>query len=164
MTPHVLMSGLWFYAEGDKLPYYIANVQGSTALLVRKQSNGQFTDSTHALFVDLKGIPLDRDILENSFGFTHSSTRDGYVYKEVYPAIRVTRGDNVDVVKPATYLYIDIDESGKRFTTYLECGDNKIFIAERSFVHEIQLLLYIHTDKFPLITINKSKTDEKQND
>jgi hypothetical protein len=164
MNPQVLVPGLWFYTEKNGFPYYIGHINVETAMLVRPivKDSITHTDSVHVLYNYLIGIPLTREIMENNFGFDHSNDKEGYVYKEIRPAIKVTRGDNIDVVKPATYLYIDIDESGKRFTTYLLCGENKIFLPELSFVHEVQLLLYVHTDKFPYLTITQTKSNDKE--
>lgn len=161
MNPHYLLAGLWFYSKSNAFPWYIANINNETAQLNRKVviEGKQMTDSRHLLFYDLEGIPLSKDILEKSFGFTDSSN-EGYMYKELYPPLKVLRGDVLETVKQPTYLYIDIDDTGKRFTTFISCGENKIYISELSFAHELQLLIFSHTYKFPIISITQTKQNE----
>jgi hypothetical protein len=161
MIPQFLVPGLWFYTENKKEPFYIGSINNQTAMMFRKtELNGvPMTDSTHCLFSYLKGIALDPEILE-SFGFTHCNRHDDdtYMVTEVYRPIITTNPETgiKDISKPGTYLYIDID-GGKRFTNYLKCGDNKIFLAEISFVHELQILLFSKTFVFPIINITKPK-------
>ena len=156
MTPQILMPGLWVYAPDEIDAYYIGYSNGTTAVLIRKVSKNDqpFTDSKHVLFKYLEGIPLNYNILTDSFGFFPSQEREGYVFKELYKELKVPRGDNYEQVKPATNIFIDIDEGGKRFTTYLECGTNRIYLSEISFVHELQLLIYAHTYTFPFPFLN----------
>jgi len=158
-APQLLVAGLWFYVDEKSDPFYIGHVQHDTAVLLRKivKDGITYTDSHHALFHYLKGIPLDYNTLVDRVGFLPSTEREGYVLKELVPKLQVLRGDYMEQVKPALNLFIDIDESGKRFTTYLECGLNKIFLPELSFIHELQLLIYTHTYKFPLLEITKRK-------
>jgi hypothetical protein len=160
MIPQILVAGLWFYKDDRNEPFYIGHVNNQTACLLRKVENGH--DSAHSLFNYLQGIPLDYDIMIESFGFYPITeevvtSRSGYVYRKLYDEIKVLRGDSWEVVKPATYMYIDIDELGKRYTTYISCGENKIFVSELSTVHELQLFIFAHTFVFPIITINKLK-------
>lgn len=163
MTPQMLLPGLWVYCLDKPHAYYISHANGATAVLLREQAVNETVmhDSHHSMFTRLHGIPLDRDILTNSFGFSPALHNDSYMFRQIYKEIKVLRGDNLELVKPSTNLFIDIDESGKRFTTYLECGDNKIYLSELSHVHELQILLYAHTYAFPFINkLVKDKTTE----
>lgn len=162
MIPQFLIPGLWFYVENNDKPFYIGNVNNQTAQLLRKtELNGvPMTDSCHCLFNQLLGITLTPLILGDQFGFVvrNDHEDDFYMYKELYPELRIKNPETgfLDLVKPATYLLIDMDGS-KRFTNYLKCGDNKIYLGEISYVHELQLLLFTHTQKFPVVTITKNK-------
>lgn len=166
MTPQILMPGLWVFAPDKPDAYSISHANGATAMLIRKSNKlnpaaelaGTFTDSHHCLFNYLEGVPLTYDILVDNFGFLPSQERQGFVYKELYKDLKVLRGDNYEQVKPATNLFIDIDESGKRFTTYLECGTNRIYLSEISHVHELQLLVYSHTYVFPCLNLTTQKS------
>lgn len=165
-SPQILVPGLWFYVADKPEAFYIGQVQGQTAMLFRRVivNDKLMTDSHHTLFINLIGIPITYDICVGAFGFLPSQTEghEDRVFKTIIPEVSVLRGDNREVVKPATNLYIVIDDSGKRFTIYLSCGENKIYLPEISFVHELQILIFANTHIFPLITINKTKDHETE--
>lgn len=167
MAPSILIPGMWFYHEKNAFPWYIGHVNVDTAQLLRKvQVVGKpMTDSNYSHFALLQPIPLDKDILAESFGFNESidPNRDGYYFMDLYGPINVLVGSEYVEAKPPTRLYIDISENSKRFTTFMECGANKIFISELSFVHELQLLIFSHTYKFPYLTIKKEKQNGTNN-
>jgi hypothetical protein len=162
MQPQILLPGLWVYHLDGNDPFYIGGTNNITAQLLRKTVDGKYTDSVYKLFSRLTGIRLDYDILIESFGFLPSA-REGYVFKQIYKELTVLRGDNRELVKAATNLVIEMEPgtTGKRFTTYLECGDSRIFLSEISHVHELQILIFAHTYNFPYIIVNKTKQDEQ---
>lgn len=157
MTPHILIPGLWCKIEGDETPWYIGNVYSNTAHLLRPviKDGKQMTDSHQTTFNNLLGVALTRDILMDCFGFKQSAIpgREECACFELYPAVNITRGDTTEELKPPTYLYIIIDESGKRFTTFMEYGENKIYLSELSYVHELQILIFAHKYSFPIIKL-----------
>ena len=102
---------------------------------------------------DFSPILLTAEILLNWFGFAVNGT-DVFA-KTLYNAVFATNpATNIrDMVKPPTYLIIKLDEGNGRFTTYLYHDNNKIYIAEQSYVHELQLMLFMLTGNFPIIKL-----------
>lgn len=133
--------------------YYVGNLNGDTVALFRKTDakgnpSEKYTDSKHTLFANVYGVPITDELLIERLGFTPvDETKFAYT---VYESVRRPNPETGidETVKPATFWIIDIDDSGKRFTNFLTRGDQKIYLAEVSSVHEIQNFIFSLTGKF----------------
>lgn len=156
MNPQVLLPGLCFFHEKSDEVFYIAHVNVDTAQLKRKvEVNGKtMHDSHHTMYANLLPVPLIREHMIHEMGFVEY---DGQLAKEIYPVIKRMAGDDEYMVRDLTILIIDVYNGGNRFTAKLVNGENKIYLEELSYVHEVQHLIYALTGKLPLYELTQTK-------